>query len=428
MSGHWQSVAAFTSTLWATRRGRSRASFERWQRRRLSEWVHDAVPRVSYYASQPTPQWLGDLPIIDKALVMRRFKDFNIGRVTAEQGWQAYEDGGKLTVGDTELAIGCSTGTSGNRTLYAITAAEQQRWLGVILAKALPGFMFRRERVAIILPQLSALYETANQSARISVRFFGLQNGIEAWIKELVQFAPTTIVAPPRVLRHLADTQPGLAPQRIFAAGETLDRNDRVAIEAGFDLELGQIYMASEGLLGVSCAHGKLHLAEDTTYFEYEPVAGGLVTPLITCFRRDYQIMARYRMNDLLRLARIPCSCGSPLQAVDQIVGRMDDVFVFEQPLRDKVLITPDVIRNAVLDSDRTISDFRVVRLADGTVELTLPPELSPAQVAAAQAELMQVFTRNGLDPVVRLGQAKLSFEPGQKLRRVENRYHNNEC
>ncbi|TIU20141.1 MAG: CoF synthetase, partial [Mesorhizobium sp.] len=113
---------------------------------------------------------------------------------------------------------------------------------------------------------------------------------------------------------------------------ETLDPVDRPVIEGFFRLPLDQIYMATEGLFAVTCRQGGLHLAEDSVFFEFEPAGEGLVTPLVTAFRRQTQIMARYRMNDLLRLSDQPCRCGSPLRCVDEIVGRIDDVFRLASP------------------------------------------------------------------------------------------------
>ncbi|TIX93818.1 MAG: CoF synthetase, partial [Mesorhizobium sp.] len=110
-------------------------------------------------------------------------------------------------------------------------------------------------------------------------------------------------------------------------------------------------YMATEGLFAVTCRQGGLHLAEDSVFFEFEPAGDGLVTPLVTAFRRQTQIMARYRMNDLLRLSEQPCNCGSPLRCVDEVVGRMDDVFRLES-VAGQVLLTPDILRNAVLKAD----------------------------------------------------------------------------
>ena len=417
MSGRFQTAVAFAETLWTGRSGRSRQAFENWQKRRLDSWLRQSLPKVDFY--RDAPPRLDELPVIDKAIVMSRFEAFNRGRITTEDGWRALEAGGEIN----GINIGASTGTSGNRGLYAITAAERFRWLGTILAKTLPGFPWHPERVAIILPQSSSLYESPAKLRQLQLRFFDLRHGIAAWLDDLETFDPTTIVAPPRVLRHLAETSNRLAPRKLYAGAETLDPVDRSAIEQRFGLTLGQIYMATEGLFAVTCAHGRLHLAEDANYFEFEPVANGLVTPLVTGFRRDFQIMARYRMNDLLRLSSEPCACGSPLRAVDEVIGRMDDIFVFTNEAGVEVPVTPDILRNAVLDASREISDFRLVQEEDGSVTLLLPPELPGIGAEAAQSALRKTFSAQGLAPAISLRREGLPLESSRKLRRVESRF-----
>ncbi|WP_417711692.1 F390 synthetase-related protein [Roseibium aggregatum] len=417
MSGRFQIAVAFAETLWTGRSGRSRQAFENWQKRRLNSWLRQSLPKVDFY--RDAPPRLDELPVIDKAIVMSRFEAFNRARITTEAGWQALETGGEIKW----INIGASTGTSGNRGLYAITAAERFRWLGTILAKTLPGFLWHPERVAIILPQSSSLYESPAKLRQLQLRFFDLRHGIAAWLDDLETFDPTTIVAPPRVLRHLAETSNRLAPRKLYAGAETLDPVDRSAIEQRFGLTLGQIYMATEGLFAVTCAHGRLHLAEDANYFEFEPVANGLVTPLVTGFRRDFQIMARYRMNDLLRLSSEPCACGSPLRAIDEVIGRMDDIFVFTNEAGVEVPVTPDILRNAVLDASREISDFRLVQEEDGSVTLLLPPELPGIGAEAARSALGKTFSAQGLAPRISLRRESLPLESTRKLRRVERRF-----
>ncbi len=350
---------------------------------------------------------------------MADFATFNRGRITTEEGWRAFETTGRIG----HVSIGASTGTSGNRALYAITPAEQDRWLGTMLAKAVPRFLTEPERVAVILPQSSALYEGANRSRLLRLQFFDLRQGFESWLPSLEAFAPTTIVAPPRLLRHLAEQAGRLSPRRLFAGAETLDPIDRTVIEARFGKKLGQIYMATEGLFAVSCAHGRLHLAEDVNHFEFEPVEGGLVSPLVTGFRRRFQVMARYRMNDLLRLSDCPCTCGSPLTPVDEVVGRMDDAFLFDRADGARVLVTPDVMRNAVLDAARAIADFRILREGRDRVALVLEPSLAQESANTALNALEQLFARRGLVLHVLLRRETMPFDAQRKLRRVECRF-----
>ncbi len=417
MTAIWPAVAVFAGTLWASRARQDRARFEAWQKRQLDRWLARDLPRVAFYAD--APRRLHDLPVIDKAMVMARFQDFNRGGITAEQGWQAFAAAGRIGT----VSIGASTGTSGNRMLYAVTPEEQARWVGTMLAKTVPGFLWQPERVAVILPQASALYDSARRTRRLKLQFFDLGQGIESWADRLTAFAPTCVIAPPRVLRRLAELPLPLSPRRLYSGAETLDPIDRAVIEARFGLPLGQIYMATEGLFAVTCPQGRLHLAEDSVHFEFLPVGNGLVTPLITGFRRRFQIMARYRMNDLLRLSPHACPCGSPLRVVEEVVGRMDDSFTFDRADGTAVLVTPDVLRNAVLDAARDITDFRIWRESRDGLVLILPPEVPAPSAQAAQAALQAQIDRRGLAVTVSLRRAPLGFDPGRKLRRVENRW-----
>ncbi|MDX8433825.1 CoF synthetase [Mesorhizobium abyssinicae] len=413
MNGLAEAIGSFVLTRWVSRK--SRPAFERWQAATLCRWLDHDLPLAPFYGQ--APRQLGDLPVTDKALLMANFERFNIGGVSARDAWAAASADGRL--GD--LTVGASTGTSGNRGLFVISEAEKYRWLGTILAKAAPDLLWRGMRVAVILPQNTGLYDSARKSRRIDLRFFDLTLGPEHWRATLEDLRPTVIIAPPKMLRHFATSGFRLSPQRVFSAAETLDPVDRPVIENFFRLPLDQIYMATEGLFAVTCRQGGLHLAEDSVFFEFEPAGDGLVTALVTAFRRQTQIMARYRMNDLLRLSEQPCKCGSPLRCVDEVVGRMDDVFRLESAA-GQVLLTPDILRNAVLKADRRIDDFRLVQSATDAIELRLAPDLADEAAAAAHQAVLALLAARKAMATVDLVRAPLPLETGRKLRRVECR------
>lgn len=415
MIGKLHAPMAFVTTRRLSRPGLSRARFLRAQGKALNTWLKHAVPKVPAFADCPAD--LGALPVMDKARLMANFAQYNSHGITADRIRHT------LTTGDQigHFTVGASTGTSGNQGLFVISNAEKFRWLGSILAKTMADLLWRRQRVAILLPRGTGLYDSANQIRHLELRFFDVTHGPDAWRAELEAFEPTVIVAPPKVLRFMADEAYALRPARMFSAAETLDPLDRPTIEAAFGVALGQIYMATEGLLGVTCPRGRLHLAEDSVHFAYQPVGDGLVTPLISSFRRETQILARYQMNDLLRLSDAPCPCGSPLQAVDEIVGRMDDCFHL---MSDKGLqmVTPDVLRNAVVMADRRINDFRVIQKTTDAITLLLPMD-TPAEAAeAARDGLCGLVTERGLKAAVSLRQEPLKLDVSRKLRRVECR------
>lgn len=393
---------------------RTRADIEAWQGRQLARLLGGVLPRLNFYRDIKATGLEG-LPVIDKRTLMSRFQDFNVPGLTADEGWAALTNGGRWG----EFHVGASTGTSGNRGLYVISEEERWRWLGTMIAKTMPRL--RRARVALILPVDTSLYAAA-RGGLLKLKFFDLKRGLAACGDGVAALDPDTLIAPPKVLRWLCDNGGPLRRVRhVFSAAEVLDPRDREIIEARFGVTVREIYMATEGLLGIGCEHGTLHLCEDCVKFEYErPVPGSdLVSPIITDFSRQAQAMVRYRMNDLLRLQPVPCPCGSPLQGVAQVEGRMDDLLHLPGP-GGVVTVTPDVMRNAIVGADSRIDDFRLVQTAADRLELSLTSALA---ADAAKAALERVLGAMGAEATVDVTIAPALEVSARKLRRVEKRW-----
>ncbi|MEP3846235.1 MAG: CoF synthetase [Paracoccaceae bacterium] len=414
MSKTTQTLGAFLVSFFLPKL--PRLVFEAWQKRALKRWLKLDVPKVAAYSHGP--QSLDELPIIEKSDLLKDFSGYNVQGFTKAQIHQAIE--GNARIGT--FTAGASSGTSGNRGLFVISDAERFRWLGSILAKTLPDLIWKRPRVAILLPQATPLYDSANEAGPLTLRVFDLKSGIEHWQADLEQFNPTVLVAPPKILRYLAETGVKLTPQRVFSASETLDPADRTVIENWSGSRLGQIYMASEGLLAVTCRKGRLHLAEDSIFFEFDTVGPGLVNPIITSFRRSTQILARYRMNDILRLSQTPCTCGSSLRVIDEVIGRMDDCLHLPKAGR-AIVFTPDVLRNAVVSSNASIDDFRIIQTDALTVCLKLPLSVSRSVAENARDALAQLINQRTGEAVVQLVQEDLTWEADKKLRRVKSEF-----
>lgn len=409
-------LALTLSAFWRTKaraaRLDTREKLLSWQQRRLSRFLERSAPKAAAFAGLGGHP-LTDFPVMDKTRLMSAFHRYNVAGITAEAAWEAFETTGRTG----KYSIGASTGTSGNRGLYVVSDAERYLWLGTLLAKALPDMLSRRYRVAVLLPRSSRLYDAANESGRLALKFFDLADGLEAQIKTVAAFAPNVLVAPPHALIALARADVALNPFHVFSGAEVLDPGDRAEIERRFGLRVREIYMATEGLFGVACPKGTLHLCEDCVAFEWEP-AGDLAAPIVTDFTRRAQMMIRYRMNDLLRFAEAPCPCGSPLQAVAEVAGRNDDAFLLEAADGRPVLVTPDVIRNAVVGASQTIRDFRVVQTSKTNVLLQLPTA-DADELRVARLALENLFTRLGAQPILSTETARLAPPPGGKLRRV---------
>ena len=101
----------------------------------------------------------------------------------------------------------------------------------------------------------------------------------------------------------------------------------------------------------------------------------------------------------------------------------MDDVFVFDRADGARILVTPDAMRNAVLDAARDIADFRIWRESREEIVLFLQPGLPEASARAAFTALGRLFEARALTPRITLRREAMVFEPHRKLRRVECRY-----
>jgi putative adenylate-forming enzyme len=411
---------AFAKARWRQRWIRSRGQISRHQNRQIERLMTRTLTHFPFYTAT-RPLGFNHLPIIDKQILLSNFAHLNRPGLAAEDLYTALE-AGQPRIGD--YAIGRSTGTSGNRGYYLISDQERFVWLGTILAKALPDALWRRHRVALALPGISDLYQSASTGSRIVLGAFDLAQGVDHWREDLAAFAPDTLVAPPKVLRHLAEIGE-LKARHIFSGAEVLDPLDKDVIESSTGQRVREIYMATEGLFGVSCAHGTLHLAEDVVKFEWQTPDpnSNLVSPIVTDFTRGVQAMVRYRMNDLMQLSDALCPCGSAYQAVMRIEGRQDDIFHLAGLNSVLKMVTPDVLRNAVVDAHPSIRDFRIVQTGASEISITLAAGLGVDIDAAVRTSIMARLKPFDLCPVRLNFTRGLTMPIDQKLRRVRREW-----
>jgi putative adenylate-forming enzyme len=413
---------------------KDRSDVEKRQRRLLKKLMQHACEKFSFYAPYKAVEFSA-WPIIDKPTLMQNFTGMNARGLTGEAAWAAAEVALKsqnvsAVVGD--LTIGTSTGTSGQRGLFIVSAAERSLWLGSILARCLPDFPFARHRIAVMLATGNNLYNTASQSGRLAFAFFDLKKGLDCHKEALEKFAPDVLIATPHAVRTLADLGVALKLQHVFTGGEVLDPIDAAVIETRFGVKPRSIYQATEGFLGVACEHGHIHLNEDDMLFEEEPVKDhpGHFTPIITDLRRRTQAMIRYRLNDILVKHAEPCSCGSPLQALERVEGRSDDVLQFRKKhSTETVSIMPEALRAAILDCDRAIQDFQLVQHAESSLELKITSSQFSVSSSTARASLLNYLKLIGVSDELEVTVSNLASQEkdyGKKLRRI-HRQHKSE-
>ncbi len=417
-AGTLGAVAAFAGARWG-RRPNDRAALEALQQKRLARFLADVLPRAPFYRDRPCT--LAELPIVDKATTLARFAEFNTVGVTLDRALEVAlaaersRDFAPTLPGG--VTVGLSSGTSGTRGVFLVSDAERARWAGVMLARLLTTASLRRIagwgpplRIAFFLRANSNLYATLG-SRRIAFAFHDLLDPLSAHLARLNACPPDVVAAPPTVLRLLADAASTgaltIAPRQVVSVAEVLEADDAAAVAAAWDVPVQQVYQATEGFLGATCAHGRIHLNEDLLHIEPEWIADGATTPtrfhpIVTDFTRTTQVVARYRLDDVLRVADADCPCGAPTRSLASIEGRADDVLWRPGPDGRPLAIFPDVVRRAMA----LVGGLRDYRLEQHGGEWRVRVQPLEADLAVSvRRELTAMTARLGaVPPLVQVG------------------------
>lgn len=415
-----------------------RAALEAWQRRKLRRFLArlcEESPFYRHYAGRE----LEAFPIVDKAVVMREFDRLNTRGLRRDESFELAlraERTRDFSPTIRGVTVGLSSGTSGNRGLFLADAEDQSRWAGTILAKCLPGSILGTHRIALFLRASSNLYEQVG-SRKIRFSFFDLLEPIDSLLAKLEAFGPTLLVAPPSMLRMIAQalasgglsatTREGI--RKVISIAEVLDPLDERRISEAFAKPVHQIYQCTEGFLAATCSKGSLHLNEDLVHVEKEWLDqdAGKFVPILTDFVRRTQPIVRYRLNDILTEDRRPCPCGSPFTRLSQIEGRCDDLFYLNRADGQGTrAVFPDFIRRAVLEASEGIEHYVVGQAALDRLEIELTlghPALAEQIEASVRQSIARICSDLGCEaPKVEFIEPR-PREAGRKLKRIERRF-----
>ncbi|HZH60808.1 MAG TPA: F390 synthetase-related protein [Metabacillus sp.] len=332
------------------------------------------------------------LPIITKREMMDHFNELNTLGITKEEAFQLAikaERTRDFSPKIDHVSIGLSSGTSGNRGLFLVSNKESAMWAGEVLAKLLPGSLMKEHKIAFFLRANNNLYESTN-SSKISFHFFDLVDDIKSHMSRLNELKPTVIIAPPSMLRMIAEWKGNkhieITPRKIISVAEVLEDVDKNYIEAVFQQTLHQVYQATEGFLATTCSYGVLHMNEDLLAIqkEYLDKDKGIFVPIITDFTRKTQPLIRYRLNDLLIERKAPCPCGSHFLALERIDGRCDDIFYgVHEETGKKHMLFPDFIRRTIMLSSDDILEYKVTQKELLLIDIKLKVKSEKAGIEA---------------------------------------------
>jgi putative adenylate-forming enzyme len=375
----WDKLVLIGHFIRARRRQFSdRQQLEKWQQKQLQDYLEHQVIKASYY-QQYSGKPLADYPLMDKHQMMENFAGRNTENIALETvlpialAAENSRDFNPLWKGFT---VGLSSGTSGKRGVFLVSKQERLRWAGILLAKTLPHqFLWQilkpwqpKLSIAFFLRANSNLYNTLN-SSRIDFRFYDLLQSLDQQFLHLNQFPPQVLVAPASILQALAKAQAAgilkINPQRIINVAEVLEVDVAQEIEKAFAQKVHQIYQATEGFLAYTCEQGNLHLNESYIYIEknWLDAEKKRFQPIITDFSRSTQIILRYQLNDILRVADQPCNCGNVETCISAIEGRSDEIFWLpEKNTQELKPIYPDSLRRCMMLVEPELQEYKIIQ------------------------------------------------------------------
>jgi putative adenylate-forming enzyme len=373
------------------------------QEKSLGEFRKKVLARSPFY-SAIKDQPLDRFPVMDKSSYIQAFDRINTAGVRFQDALdtalkaERERDFAPTLEG---LTVGLSSGTSGRRGVFMASKRERLRWAGVMLAKALPGSILRRHRIAFFLRANSNLYTTLARGRHISFEFYDLTVGLRDHVSRLNAAAPDVLTAPASILRALAEEAVAgrldIRPNRVFSVAEVLEPEDAGFVAGAFGTYPHQIYQCTEGFLGISGPDGRIRLNEDYVFVEKEWIdrEAGRFVPIITDFTRSTQPIVRYRLDDVLVE---DLDDASPFTVLKAIEGRCDDVLRFKTEVGE-VPIYGDAVRQAMVSSDVAYDDYRIEQRPDGSLSVRVSPFPDNLGRERARSALERLAARHGSRP-----------------------------
>jgi len=390
--------------------------------RRLRSRIMPRSPFYAPFATRPMQDW----PLMTKARLMEHFTGINTCGIHRDQALEVAlrsEESRDFSPMLGNIAVGLSTGTSGQRGLFLTSPRERALWAAVMCGRFWPAPLLSRQRIAFFLRANNALYESLSNPL-MQFRFYDLLHPFEAHLAELQSQNPTVLIAPAQILGQIAKAQQAgqirIAPKQILSVAEVLSPDDSAGIETVFGKRPDQVYQCTEGVLGWTCRHGSIHLNERYIRFDRDVIDAdsGAFCPVITDFTRHSLPILRYRLDDVLIPEPEPCPCGSACQRIARIEGRADDILWWPDAAGRPVMVPSDLIRQAVAVLPVPVRDYRVIAGAE-RLEIWLDTAVPGIAGPAMEQSLTRLAARLGVKVPEMVLHHGLPPGPEAKRRRV---------
>jgi phenylacetate-coenzyme A ligase PaaK-like adenylate-forming protein len=410
MSAAWEVAAARhedTSTLAARREARWRG----WLEAAASGSV---LVREALGGRAPRDAVLGELPMLTKRTLMRRFGDSVVDPRLNLPGLRAWL-ADRTRIGEPLLGAYWaweSSGSGGTPAVFvqdadamavydALEALRRpavsplRRWLdpfGLADRTAFVGATTGHFASTVNVERLRRLHPLV--SARL--RGFSFLLPAAELCAALQAWGPTVLATYPTAAELLAEEQAAgrlaLRLHEVWTGGEALSPAVRRFVERAFGCPVVHSYGASEFLpLATECVHGAMHLNSDWAILEPVDARGRPVPPgepchttLLTNLANRLQPLLRYDLGDRVTFAPGPCVCGSPLPVID-VVGRCDDAVVLRDARGRRVRLLPLAL-TTVIEEDAGVFAFQLEQLDGRHLRLRVAAGEAVGEAASRRA------------------------------------------
>lgn len=402
-------------------------------RKALLRKLEKFLVRNSRYYARAIPEngGLMHLPIMTKTQHFANFDTINTVDITYDKAMETAlkaEHSRDFSPMIEDIAVGLSSGTTGNRGLFLTSRNERCRWVAAMIHRVI-GWSWRSRKMAFFLRANNRLYESSNSSL-IRFQFFDLSRPFGQLMTELSGLDPDILIAQPSVLSVIADGylsgKISIRPQKIISVAEVLEDDIKMKLEQVFQQKIHQVYQCTEGFLAFTCREGNLHLNEDLVFFQerFLDDSRKRFHPVITDLYRRSQPIVRYELNDVLSYAGYACKCGCPFRVIERIEGRNDDVLAFERQSGGSVFVFGDFIRRLFLlaDRDHGVRNYQVsqISLHEVAISLDIEDHTEKDHIERhIESEWKNFCAANHLKmPFIRFFD-KINFDPMIKFRRI---------
>ena len=370
------------------------------------------------------------IPEISKTEFMDEFDSMNTQGIKLKDAMEVALDAEKSRKFKSEIngiTVGLSTGTSGKRGLFLVSENERAQWVSLVMSKIIKPKLFKKQKVAFFLRANSNLYSSV-ESNLFEFKYFDIFKPIAELLIELNNYQPTILAAQPSILIDIAEAQKekriSIQPIQILSFAEVLHNNDKEIISSIFKTKIKEIYQCTEGLLGISCDYGTMHLNEDFIRFDKEWIDEDKFYPIVTDFTRHTQPVVKYKMNDVLQIKKEICPCGSINLAIEKIIGRDDDVLLF-----NNIKVYPDLISRKIAIITNEFQKYTILQTGAFSLKIglqCLPGEFENTSNKIKQI-LLELFSSLGIEQEIEFDfSTKIDHVNGNKARKIKRIHYEN--